>query len=138
MVSAYKSCAAFIRAARALGFGGQFYNVSFVGTQALSDELGKEAAGVVVSQVMPSPYNMATPIAREFAGAVKAHGKGVQANYSSLEGYLAARLVAEGIARATANANRESFVRGLEAIGSQSWGGGGICGELIGQQPRGF
>jgi hypothetical protein len=54
-VSAYKSCAAFIRAARAAGFGGTFFNVSFVGTQALADELGKDAAGVVVSQVVPSP-----------------------------------------------------------------------------------
>jgi branched-chain amino acid transport system substrate-binding protein len=33
MISAYKSCAAFIRAARKAGFGGTFYNVSFVGTQ---------------------------------------------------------------------------------------------------------
>src|SRR5205085_293958 len=31
-ISAYKSCAAFIRAARKAGFGGTFYNVSFVGT----------------------------------------------------------------------------------------------------------
>ena len=31
-ISAYKSCAAFIRAARKAGYGGTFYNVSFVGT----------------------------------------------------------------------------------------------------------
>ena len=123
MVSAYKSCAAFIRAARAAGFGGQFYNVSFVGTQALIDELGKDAAGVVVSQVMPSPYNMATPIAREFAAAIKAHGKGVQANYSSMEGYVAARLVTDGLTRAGVNPNRDSFIRGLESIGNQNYSG---------------
>ena len=41
-ISAYKSCAAFIRAARKAGYGGTFFNVSFVGTQALADELGKE------------------------------------------------------------------------------------------------
>jgi branched-chain amino acid transport system substrate-binding protein len=123
MVSAYKSCAAFIRTARAAGYGGQFYNVSFVGTQALLDELGKDAAGVVVSQVMPSPYNMASPIAREFAAAIKAHGKGVQANYSSMEGYLAARLVSDGLTRAGNNPSRDSFIRGLEAIGNQSYGG---------------
>ena len=69
-ISAYKACAAYIRAARASGYGGTFYNVSFVGTQALADELGKDGAGVVVSQVMPSPYYPARPIAREFADAV--------------------------------------------------------------------
>jgi ABC-type branched-subunit amino acid transport system substrate-binding protein len=36
-VSAYASCAAYIRAARKAGYGGTFYNVSFVGTQALAD-----------------------------------------------------------------------------------------------------
>ncbi|HSV60441.1 MAG TPA: ABC transporter substrate-binding protein, partial [Variovorax sp.] len=42
-ISAYKSCAAFIREARKAGYGGTFYNVSFVGTQALADELGRSA-----------------------------------------------------------------------------------------------
>jgi ABC-type branched-subunit amino acid transport system substrate-binding protein len=123
-VSAYKSCAAFIREARKAGFGGTFFNVSFVGTQALSDELGKEAAGVVVSQVVPSPYNSARPIAREFAEAVKKAGGGANANFSSLEGYLAARVVTEGLGRAgSKGATREGLVRGIEALGSQSLGG---------------
>ena len=123
-ISAYKSCAAFIRAARKAGYGGTFYNVSFVGTQALADELGKDGAGVVVSQVMPSPYSPARPIAREFAEAVKKAGGKAQANYSSLEGYLAAKLLTEGLKRAGNRiASRDGLIQGLEAIGSQSLGG---------------
>jgi branched-chain amino acid transport system substrate-binding protein len=123
-VSAYKSCAAFIRAARVAGFGGTFFNVSFVGTQALADELGKDGAGVVVSQVVPSPYNAARPITREFVAAIKKAGNGAQANYSSMEGYLAARLLTEGLQReAGRTLTRESLVRGLEAMGNQSLGG---------------
>jgi ABC-type branched-subunit amino acid transport system substrate-binding protein len=122
-ISAYKSCAAYIRAARAAGFGGTFFNVSFVGTQALADELGKEGAGVVVSQVMPSPYYPARQIAREFADAVRKAGN-VQANFSSMEGYLAAKVVSEGLKRAGARMNsREGLIQGIEAIGSQSLGG---------------
>ncbi len=56
-IGAYKGCAAFIRAARKAGYGGTFYNVSFVGTQALADELGRDGAGVVISQVMPFPFS---------------------------------------------------------------------------------
>jgi len=56
-ISAYKSCAAFIREARKAGYGGMFLNVSFVGTQALADELGKEGLGIMVSQVMPFPFS---------------------------------------------------------------------------------
>jgi branched-chain amino acid transport system substrate-binding protein len=122
-VSAYKSCAAFIREAKKSGFGGTFYNVSFVGTQALADELGKDGAGVVVSQVMPSPYSAARPIAREFADVVKAAGKDFQANFSSIEGYIAAKVFAEGLRRAGAKPTRETLITGLESIGSQSMGG---------------
>ena len=122
-VSAYKSCAAFIREARKAGFGGQFYNVSFVGTKALSDELGKEGAGVVVTQVVPSPYSSATPIVREFQSAVAAHGKNVNTNYSSLEGYLAAKMFADGLSRAGTRISRESLITGLQAIGRTDYGG---------------
>ncbi|MBX9871185.1 MAG: ABC transporter substrate-binding protein [Burkholderiaceae bacterium] len=122
-ISAYKSCAAYIRAARAAGYGGTFYNVSFVGTQALADELGKDGAGVVVSQVMPSPYYPARPIAREFADAVKKAGN-VQANFSSMEGHLAAKVVTEGLKRAGNRiGSRDALIQGIESIGSQSLGG---------------
>jgi ABC-type branched-subunit amino acid transport system substrate-binding protein len=120
-ISAYKSCAAYIRAARKAGYGGTFYNVSFVGTQALADELGKEGAGVVVSQVVPSPYNAARPIAREFVDAAKKAGN-VQPNFSSMEGYLAAKVFAEGMRRGS-KPNRESLISGLESINDQSFGG---------------
>lgn len=123
-VSAYKASAAFIRAARKAGYGGTFYNVSFVGTQALADELGKEAAGVVVSQVVPSPYSAARPITREFVEAVKKAGGDAQINHSSMEGYLAAKLVTEGLKRTGAKGmSREGLIHGIESIGTQSFGG---------------
>ena len=122
-IGAYKACAAFIRAARKAGYGGTFYNVSFVGTQALADELGKEAAGVVVSQVMPSPYNPARAICREFADAVKAAGGGVQANFSSMEGYLAAKVFVEPrVADGGPGGHRQPVVRRL-------------CGDVFAERP---
>ena len=119
-IGSYKACAAFIREAKKAGYGGKFYNVSFVGTQALADELGKDGAGVVVSQVMPSPYNPARPIAREFVAAAKS-GK-VQANFSSMEGYLAAKLFSEGLRRAGGKPTREALVTALESI-QEDFGG---------------
>jgi ABC-type branched-subunit amino acid transport system substrate-binding protein len=122
-ISAYKSCAAYIRAARKAGYGGNFYNVSFVGTQALADDLGKEGAGVVVSQVMPSPYSSAKPIAREFQEAVRKANGAVQTNFSSMEGFLAAKVVAEGLRRGGVKAGREGLITGLESMGNLSLGG---------------
>ena len=54
-IGAYKACAALIKQARAKGYGGQFFNVSFVGSRALADELGDVGQGVVISQVVPFP-----------------------------------------------------------------------------------
>lgn len=120
-IGAYKACAAFIRQARKAGYGGSFYNVSFVGTQALADELGQDGAGVVVSQVVPSPYNPARPITREFVAAAKAQGQ-VQVNFSSMEGYLAARMLSEGLKRAGAKPTREALISALESI-NEDFGG---------------
>ncbi|MDM0114710.1 ABC transporter substrate-binding protein [Variovorax sp. J22R133] len=121
-IGAYKACAAFIRQARKSGYGGTFYNVSFVGTQALADELGKDGAGVVVTQVVPSPYYAANGITREFTDAVKKAGKG-SVNFSSMEGYLAAKVFIEGMRRAPGRVTRESLIAGLESIDRQQFGG---------------
>ncbi|EHR70052.1 ABC-type branched-chain amino acid transport system, periplasmic component [Burkholderiales bacterium JOSHI_001] len=123
-ISAYKSCAAFIRAARKAGYGGTFYNVSFVGTQALADELGKEANGVMVSQVMPFPFNGTTPISREYLDAVAKAGGGGRPNYSSMEGYVAAKVLAEGLRQAGRGPSREGLIAGLESL--RGWDLGGL------------
>jgi ABC-type branched-subunit amino acid transport system substrate-binding protein len=122
-IGAYKGCAAFIRAARKAGFGGTFCNVSFVGTQALADELGKDGAGVVISQVMPFPFGTTTAIVREFSAAVQKAGGDASANYSSIEGYIAARVLAEGLRRAGRNASRDALVTALESLQRYDLGG---------------
>lgn len=118
-ISAYKSCAAFIRAARAAGYGGLFYNVSFVGTQALADELGREARGVQISQVMPSPFSTSNGASRDYLDAIARAGGKHQPNYSGMEGYVAARVLVEGLRRAAAGSrrlSREALTDALESL----------------------
>jgi branched-chain amino acid transport system substrate-binding protein len=123
-ISAYKSCAAFIRAARKAGFGGTFYNVSFVGTKALADELKQDARGVVVSQVMPFPYTPASPLSGEYLAAGKAAlGDKFEPNYSSIEGYVAARTFAEGLKRAGGAGTADMVIGGLESLRELNLGG---------------
>lgn len=124
LVSAYKSCAAFIREARKAGFGGVFYNLSFVGTQALSDELGKEALGVVVSQVMPYPFGAnATGVVAEYQAAVQRAGGDLKPNYTGIEGYLAAKVLSEGLRRMGGRPGRDALVGALESMGNYNAGG---------------
>ena len=122
MISAYKSCAAFIRAARKSGYGGVFYNVSFVGTQALLDELGKEALGVVVSQVMPYPFGTTTGVAAEYQQAVQKAGSGLKFDYIGMEGFLAAKVLTEGLRR-MGRPSRDGLVAALESLQNYNPGG---------------
>ena len=121
-IGAYKACATFIRLARQQGYVGNFYNVSFVGTQALSDELGAMAKGVVVSQVMPFPYAPVMPLSGDYLTALKDQ-RGVSPNYSGMEGFVAARVFTEALARAGRGLTRETFLNAVEGLQNLNLGG---------------
>ena len=111
-----------VRQARRAGFNGNFYNVSFVGTQALMDELGAEARGVAVSQVMPFPYTPATPLSGEYLAAIK-DKRGVEPNYSGMEGFVAAKVFSEGLRRAGRSLTREGFINAVQGMQNVNLGG---------------
>jgi branched-chain amino acid transport system substrate-binding protein len=121
-ISAYKSCAALIKQARAKGYGGQFFNVSFVGSRALADELGDAGQGVVISQVVPFPYAQGSPIVREYQQRMTEAGQ-KDFDFSSLEGYLTARILVEGLRRAGKNLTRDGLISGLESMRDFNLGG---------------
>ncbi len=121
MISAYKSCAAFIRDMKKTGANPTFWNVSFVGSAALAKELGPEGRGVQISQVVPFPWDGSVPVVREYQRAmaqVKA-----QPGFGTLEGYLAAKVMVEGLRRAGKKLDRESFVKAMETIQDYDLGG---------------
>jgi len=113
--------ASFVRAARHAGYAGMFYHPSIVGAEALATALGKTAAGIVVSQIVSSPYKNTHMLTRDFLAAIEAHGQGqIRPNYLSLEGYLSARVFIEGVRNAHQQSGgkltREALVYGLESI----------------------
>ena len=122
-ISAYKSCAALIKQARAKSYGGQFFNVSFVGSKALADELGEASAGVSISQVMPFPYIASSAVVREYQERMTQAGN-KDYDFSSMEGFLAAKVLTEGLRRAGGkNLSREGFITALETLRDFSMGG---------------
>lgn len=124
-ISAYASCSAYIKEMRKAGYNGQFYNVSFVGSQALADALGKEGPGVVISQVVPFPWHASVPVVAEYAKVM--HKAGIQdLNFSSLEGFIAAKVFAEGLRRAGHGLTRERLIAALETINTSNYDVGGF------------
>ena len=122
MISAYKSIAAFVRASKKAGYTGQYHNVSFVGSRALAEELGTEGYGVAVSQVVPFPFSGSTPVVRDYLLALKAAGS-AQPSFTSLEGYIAARVFVEGLKRAGKDLTRDKFIGALESMSNTELGG---------------
>lgn len=98
LVSLFNSAAAFIRKARKAGYTGQFLTFSVVGIDPLFTALGKEIGGIVISQVVPSPRSIGTPLIKEYLDVLNQTDQ--TPSYESVEGYLAARAFAEGVRRA--------------------------------------
>lgn len=121
-ISAYKSCAALIKLARSKSYGVQFFNVSFVGSRALADELGDAGQGVVISQVVPFPYAQNTPVVRDYQQRMTEAGQ-KDFDFSSLEGYLTARVLVEGLRRAGKNLTRDGLINALESMHDVNFGG---------------
>ena len=99
MVSSYRAASDFIRHTRLQGLSPLFINLSVVGVQALIDELGDEAQGLVFSQVFPSLNDQSLPLVAQFTKSMDefARKNSLDAksakNYVSFEGYFAARFV---------------------------------------------
>jgi ABC-type branched-subunit amino acid transport system substrate-binding protein len=122
MISAYKSCAQFIREAKKAEIRTQFFNVSFVGSKALADDLGDDGVGVVISQVVPYPWVAKLPIVKEYQDLTRKSGS-TDFNFSSLEGFIAAKTFVEGLKRAGKNLTREQLVAALESMRNYDAGG---------------
>lgn len=123
-VSLFNTSAAFIRAMRKTGFPGQLLNFSVVGIDPLFTALGKEIGGVVISQVVPSPRSLGTPIIKEYLDAINLTDQ--TPSYESVEGYIAARTFAEGVRRSAAGggkADRAGLQKAFESITDYDVGG---------------
>lgn len=121
-ISVYKSSASFIKQARVKGYGGPFFNLSGVGTKALADELGDAGQGVVISQVVPFPYAGNNTLVRDYQQRMLDMGQ-KEFDFTSMEGYLTARVLTEGLRRAGRNLTREALITALESMHDVNLGG---------------
>lgn len=97
------------------------FSISFLGTQPLLDALGDAARGITVAQVVPHPGAVALPLVKAYHAAIARTG--TAASYSSLEGYIGARLLAEGLRRCGRTPSRERLVAAFESMQPYDPGG---------------
>lgn len=96
IVSTYAPTAALVRALRKANYFPTFATLSFVGSSALQDTLGKEADGIVVSQVVPWGTE---PVVGEFRKLLAQAAPGKLPTHTALEGFLAAKVLEQALLR---------------------------------------
>jgi branched-chain amino acid transport system substrate-binding protein len=122
MYASYKASAEFVRGMRAAQYA-QFMNLSIVGATALAKELGNDARGIGVSQVVPFPWNLGIPVVKEYQTVMTAQTGKSDYSFLTLESYLSARILVEGLRRAGRDLTREKLIAALETMHDEDFGG---------------
>jgi ABC-type branched-subunit amino acid transport system substrate-binding protein len=112
-----------IRHARAQGVKASFSGVNS-GSAQLAQRLGDLAHAMVFAQVVPSPWERKSAIAREYQDTFARRRPGQAFSYGSLEGYVTAKALVQALQLAGPRPTRESFVQGLYTAGRIDLGDG--------------
>jgi hypothetical protein len=124
MVGAYKPCAEFIKLAKRVGMSDTvFCNISFVGTEALLNELGDAGEGCIISQVVHFPWDTSLPLAAQFQKAMDKYQEDERAGFVAFEGYMVGRLFGEIAKAVEGDLTHESFMQTVEQTGTFEIGG---------------
>jgi branched-chain amino acid transport system substrate-binding protein len=113
MIGPYKPCAEFIKLCRTLKMDPTFVNISFVGSDALAAELGSAGAGVLVTQVVPFPYDASMPLVAAYQKALKSAVPNAQPGFVSLEGYIVGRSVIAALEKIDGEPTRAALLAKL-------------------------
>ena len=113
MIGAYQPVAALIRWARHVDMDPIFLTVSFVGSNALAQELGAAGAGVYVTQVVPFPSDDTLPVVGAYLRALATYDAEAEPGFVSFEGYLAGRLAVAGVQGCGTAPTRDCFLDSL-------------------------
>lgn len=121
IVSSSANTVEVIKAIRAKGSMVQIMTLSNNSSQSFVQDLGAAGNGVIVSQITPAPNSVTTGLGKEFMALAKASN--ITVSYAAMEGFVAAKVLVEGLKRAGRTLTRESFVRAMESMQKYDLGG---------------
>jgi ABC-type branched-subunit amino acid transport system substrate-binding protein len=123
LTTLYKTSSDFIKGMKKAGIGTQFVSTSFAGSTALANSLGADGLGVAMSQVVPSYLKRSIPVVKEYQAAMEAAIGKKEFSYTSLESYIAAKVLVEGLRRAGPQPTREKLLAALDGVSNYDVGG---------------
>ena len=123
MVSNTAASTAFVKAMKAAGSYTQMIALSVTAGPQVAEKIGVDTAhGLGIVQVVPDPASEAVQISRELGEDLKRLGTDELANHTTLEGYLMAKVLVEGIRRA-GTSDRATIESALDTMGTYDAGG---------------
>jgi branched-chain amino acid transport system substrate-binding protein len=105
-----------LKQAHAAGWKPLFSTVSFVGTDELILEAGADADGMIITQVVPPYYLTDLKTVALYRRALTQYAPTERPNFVSLEGFVDAMVMVEGLKRAGKDLTREGLIHGIESI----------------------
>jgi branched-chain amino acid transport system substrate-binding protein len=122
MITVLDAGVAFVKQMKKNGRSPVFLTLSNNSSNAFIKNLGEDGWGVAVSQVSPYPFSGTMLITKEFLDVIKGK-QDVSASYSSMEGFISAKVLVEGLRRAGPKPTREKLIAGLESMNRYDMGG---------------
>jgi branched-chain amino acid transport system substrate-binding protein len=116
LVGPANTVAPILKQSHAKGWKPLFLTVSFVGTDDLINEAGADSDGTVITQVVPPYYLTDYKTVALYRRELTKYFPSAQPNFVSLEGFVDAMVMVEGLKRAGKELTREGLIRGIESI----------------------
>lgn len=121
VIGSAKETANFIGKFRDTGGVSQLVTLSNNAAQAFYDELGRMGSGVIVTQVVPDSGRFSMALAQEYRRLAREQGQAF--TDAGMEGFMAAKVLVEGLRRAGNEPTREKLRSALESIRDFDIGG---------------
>jgi len=116
VVGPSNTVAPIIKQAHAMGWKPLFVTVSFVGTDDLIQAAGPDAEGVVITQVVPPYYLTDFKTVTLYRKTLQKYMPTVRPSFVSLEGFVDAMVMVEGLKKAGKDLTREGLIGAIESL----------------------
>jgi ABC-type branched-subunit amino acid transport system substrate-binding protein len=122
LVGPSNTVAPILKAAHGKGWKPLFLTVSFVGTDELIRQAGSDAEGMVITQVVPPYYLTTLKTVALYRRTLQQYNPGARPNFVSLEGFVDAMVLVDGLTKAGKNLTREGLIRAIETLHDKDMG----------------
>jgi branched-chain amino acid transport system substrate-binding protein len=101
----------------------QIYAMSILPAQEAFKVAGDKARGVVITQAVPFPFSATIPVVSQYQKLMKQYAPNESLSFTTLEGFIAAKITVEAIKRAGPSPTRDKVLRALNNMGQLDLGG---------------